>query len=118
MSAVPTIHRFPVEQEGAFVNAYLVETASGVVAVDGLLQVSAAKEMRVGLDRLGKPLLAALLTHSHPDHYAGLGEFLAGDDVPIYAPQGVIDTITARFSERSGRRIASSRTRRLPMGRA
>jgi glyoxylase-like metal-dependent hydrolase (beta-lactamase superfamily II) len=95
MSAVPTIHRFPVEQEGAFVNAYLVETASGVVAVDGLLQVSAAKEMRVGLDRLGKPLLAALLTHSHPDHYAGLGEFLAGDDVPIYAPQGVIDTITA-----------------------
>ena len=95
MSAVPTIHRFPVEQEGAFVNAYLVETASGVVAVDGLLQVSAAKEMRVGLDRLGKPLLAALLTHPHPDHYAGLGEFLAGDDVPIYAPQGVIDTITA-----------------------
>jgi glyoxylase-like metal-dependent hydrolase (beta-lactamase superfamily II) len=95
MSAVPTIHRFPVEHEGAFVNAYLVETASGVVAVDGLLQVSAAKEMRAGLDALGKPLLAALLTHSHPDHYAGLGEIVAGADVPIYAPQGVIDTITA-----------------------
>jgi glyoxylase-like metal-dependent hydrolase (beta-lactamase superfamily II) len=95
MSAVSTIHRFPVEHEGAFVNAYLVETASGVVAVDGLLQVSAAKEMRAGLDRLGKPLLAALVTHSHPDHYAGLGEVVADDDVPIYAPQGVIDTITA-----------------------
>jgi glyoxylase-like metal-dependent hydrolase (beta-lactamase superfamily II) len=95
MSAVPTIHRFPVEHEGAFVNAYLVETASGVVAVDGLLQVSAAKEMRADIDRLGKPLLAALLTHSHPDHYAALGEVVAGDDVPIYAPQGVIDTITA-----------------------
>jgi glyoxylase-like metal-dependent hydrolase (beta-lactamase superfamily II) len=95
MSAVPTIHRFPSKHEGAFVNAYLVETASGVVAVDGLLQVSAAKEMRAGLDRLGKPLLAALLTHSHPDHYAGLGELVAGADVPIYAPQGVIDTITA-----------------------
>jgi hypothetical protein len=38
MSAVPTIHRFPVEHEGAVVNAYLVETASGVVAVDGLLR--------------------------------------------------------------------------------
>ena len=95
MSPVPTIHRFPVEHEGAFVNAYLVETASGVVAVDGLLQVSAAKEMRAGLDALGKPLLAALLTHSHPDHYVGLGEVVAGYDVPIYAPQGVIDTITA-----------------------
>jgi glyoxylase-like metal-dependent hydrolase (beta-lactamase superfamily II) len=95
MSAVPTIHRFPVQHEGAFVNAYLVETPSGVVAVDGLLQVSAAKEMRAGIDRLGKPLLAALLTHSHPDHYAALGEVVAGDDVPIYAPQGVIDAITA-----------------------
>jgi glyoxylase-like metal-dependent hydrolase (beta-lactamase superfamily II) len=95
MSAVPTIHRLPLEHEGAFVNAYLVETASGIVAVDGLLQVSAAKEMRAGLDRLGKPLLAALLTHSHPDHYAGLREVVAGADVPIYAPQGVIDTITA-----------------------
>ena len=95
MSAVPTIHRFPVEHGGAFVNAYVVETTSGVVAVDGLLQVSAAKEMRAGIDRLGKPLLAALLTQSHPDHYAGLGEVVAGYDVPIYAPQGVIDTITA-----------------------
>jgi glyoxylase-like metal-dependent hydrolase (beta-lactamase superfamily II) len=91
----PIIHRFPVEQEGAFVNAYLVETASGVVAVDGLLHVSAAKEMREGIDRLSKPLLGVVVTHSHPDHYAGLGEVVAGTDVPIYAPQGVIDTITA-----------------------
>jgi glyoxylase-like metal-dependent hydrolase (beta-lactamase superfamily II) len=95
MSAVPEIHRFPLEHEGAFVNAYLVETASGVVGVDGLLQVSAAKELRAGLDGLGKPLLAVLVTHSHPDHYAGLGEIVAGHDVPIYAVQGVIDTITA-----------------------
>ena len=95
MAANPTIHRFPVEHEGAFVNAYLVETASGVVAVDGLLQVSVAREMRAGIDRLGKPLLAAVLTHSHPDHYAGLGEVIAGSDIPIYAPQGVIDTISA-----------------------
>jgi glyoxylase-like metal-dependent hydrolase (beta-lactamase superfamily II) len=95
VSDEPTIHRFPAQHEGAFVNAYLVETESGVVAVDGLLTVSAAKEMRAALDGLGKPLLAALLTHSHPDHYAGLREIVAGHDVPIVAPQGVIDTITA-----------------------
>jgi glyoxylase-like metal-dependent hydrolase (beta-lactamase superfamily II) len=95
MSGEPTIHRFPAKHEGAFVNAYLVETDSGVVAVDGLLTVSAAREMRTALDRLGKPLHAALVTHSHPDHYAGLGEVVAGYDVPIIAPQGVIDTITA-----------------------
>jgi glyoxylase-like metal-dependent hydrolase (beta-lactamase superfamily II) len=95
MATNPTIYRFPVEHEGAFVNAYLIETASGVVAVDGLLQVSAAKEMRAGLERLGKPLLGAVLTHSHPDHYAGLGEITAGGDIPIYALQGVMDTIAA-----------------------
>jgi glyoxylase-like metal-dependent hydrolase (beta-lactamase superfamily II) len=93
VSGEPTIHRFPAQHEGAFVNAYLVETESGVVAIDGLLTVSAAKEMRAGLDRLGKPLRAVLLTHSHPDHYAGLGEIVSGVDVPIVAPQGVIDTI-------------------------
>jgi glyoxylase-like metal-dependent hydrolase (beta-lactamase superfamily II) len=49
--------------------------------------------MRAGLERLGKPLRAVLLTHSHPDHYGGLTELVAGDDVPIVAPQGVIDTI-------------------------
>jgi glyoxylase-like metal-dependent hydrolase (beta-lactamase superfamily II) len=94
VSRDPTIHRFPINREGAFVNAYLVETGSGVIAVDGLLTVSGAKEMRTALDRLGKPLHAALLTHSHPDHYAGMGEIVAGYDVPIIAPQGVIDTIT------------------------
>jgi glyoxylase-like metal-dependent hydrolase (beta-lactamase superfamily II) len=95
MPTETVIHRFPSKPEGAFVNAYLVETASGVVAVDGLLQVSAAKEMRAGIERLGKPLLAAVLTQSHPDHYAGLGQIVASYDVPIYAPQGVIDAITA-----------------------
>lgn len=98
----PTIHRFPVEHEGAFVNAYLVETESGVVVVDGLLTVSAAKEMRAALDGLGKPLLAAVVTHSHPDHYAGLAEIVAGYDVPIHAPQGVIETIRADDAIKEG----------------
>jgi glyoxylase-like metal-dependent hydrolase (beta-lactamase superfamily II) len=95
VSDQPKIHRFPEKTEGAFVNAYLVETDSSVVAVDGLLTLSAAKEMRSALDRLAKPLRAALVTQSHPDHYAGMSEIVAGYDVPIFAPQGVIDTITA-----------------------
>jgi glyoxylase-like metal-dependent hydrolase (beta-lactamase superfamily II) len=93
MAPVPTIRRYPEQREGAFVNAYLVETEAGVVAIDSLLTVSASRAMRAGLQRLGKPLHAVLLTQSHPDHYGGLTQLVAGDDVPIIAPQGVIDTI-------------------------
>jgi glyoxylase-like metal-dependent hydrolase (beta-lactamase superfamily II) len=93
MAEQPLVHRFPVEQTGAFVNAYLVETEAGVVAVDSLLTLSESQAMRQALERLGKPLQAVLLTHSHPDHYAGLAQLVGDDDVPIIAPQGVIDTI-------------------------
>jgi glyoxylase-like metal-dependent hydrolase (beta-lactamase superfamily II) len=88
------IHRYPRQHQGAFVNAYLVETDSSVVAIDSLLTVSESRAMRAGVEALGKPLRAVLLTHSHPDHYGGLTELVAGDDVPIIAPQGVIDAIT------------------------
>jgi glyoxylase-like metal-dependent hydrolase (beta-lactamase superfamily II) len=93
MEHEPKIHRFPEEHKGAFVNAYLVETESGLVAIDSLLRVSDSRAMRAGVEWIGKPLLAVLLTHSHPDHYGGLTELVAGDDIPIIAPQGVIDTI-------------------------
>ena len=93
MAAQPTVHRFPTSHKGAFVNAYAVETESGLVAVDGLLTISDSSAMREALERIGKPLQAVLVTHSHPDHYAGLAQVVADDDVPIIAPQGVIDTI-------------------------
>jgi glyoxylase-like metal-dependent hydrolase (beta-lactamase superfamily II) len=89
----PVIHRRSSSAEGALVNAYLVETGDGVVAVDAMLTVSDSRALRRDLEQLGKPLLAVLLTHSHPDHYGGLTELVAGDDVPILAPQGVHDVI-------------------------
>jgi glyoxylase-like metal-dependent hydrolase (beta-lactamase superfamily II) len=89
----PLIHTCSSSSEGALVNAYLVETQSGVVAVDSLLTVSDSSRMREKLDGLDKPLLAVLLTQSHPDHYGGLTQLVADDEVPIVAPQGVHDVI-------------------------
>jgi glyoxylase-like metal-dependent hydrolase (beta-lactamase superfamily II) len=86
-----TVHRF---QGSLFpVNAYLVETATGVVVVDSTLGVSEGRELRRRVDALKKPLAAVLITHSHPDHYGGLTSLLDGADVPIYAVAGVNDVI-------------------------
>jgi glyoxylase-like metal-dependent hydrolase (beta-lactamase superfamily II) len=92
MTDSPTIHTV-TSSAGALVNAYLVETATGVVAIDAMLTISESRLLRERLEATGKPLLAVLLTQSHPDHYGGLTQLVAGADVPILAPQGVHDVI-------------------------
>lgn len=87
------IHRHSTGAQGAFVNAYLVETGEGVVAIDGTLTVSDGQALRAQLESLGTPLLAVLVTHAHPDHYAGVVELVRDDEVPIYATTGVAAVI-------------------------
>lgn len=87
----PSVHR--IQAQAFPVNAYLVETANGVVAIDSLLTLSDARALRGQLESRGKPLLAVVVTHAHPDHYAGLTELVAGDDVPILATSGVAAVI-------------------------
>jgi glyoxylase-like metal-dependent hydrolase (beta-lactamase superfamily II) len=93
MTPAPLIHTCRSSPEGALVNAYLVETSHGVVAIDSQLTVSDSQALRGRLEALRKPLLAVLLTQSHPDHYGGLTQLVSGDEVPIMAPQGVHDVI-------------------------
>jgi glyoxylase-like metal-dependent hydrolase (beta-lactamase superfamily II) len=80
-----SIHTHACGEEGIFVNAFLVETRAGVVAVDATLTVSTSKALRARLDALGKPLLAVLITHPHPDHVAGLAHLVDDGATPIYA---------------------------------
>jgi len=91
--SAPLIHTHSSSPEAALVNAYLIETADGVVAVDAMLTVSDARRLRQHIDSLGKPLLAVLLTHSHPDHYGGLADLVGSDQVPIYSVAGVNEVI-------------------------
>lgn len=75
------------------VNAYVVEGTNGVVIVDGMLTVSDARTVRQAVNALGKPVLAGIVTHAHPDHYAGFAEILRGLNVPIYATPAVRQAI-------------------------
>jgi glyoxylase-like metal-dependent hydrolase (beta-lactamase superfamily II) len=93
-TASPTIHQVQASPGGILVNAYLVESATGVVAIDSALTVSDAKVLRQRLDALGKPLRAVLLTHGHPDHYNGVGILTAGfEGVPVIATADVAHVI-------------------------
>jgi glyoxylase-like metal-dependent hydrolase (beta-lactamase superfamily II) len=83
------IHSHSTGPQTALVNAYLVETDEGVVAVDGTLAVSDGRALRERARSLGKPLLAVLVTHAHPDHYGGIVELVGDDDVPVFATAGV-----------------------------
>jgi len=84
------------------VNAYLVETAGGVVAVDSTLTISDARALRRRADDLGKPLRAVLITHAHPDHYGGAVELVGSDEIPIIAAAGVDEVIRRDDDEKEG----------------
>ena len=86
------IHTYTAAETGILANSYLLEVAEGVVLVDANLLVSDARALAARLAALGKPLLAAFVTHAHPDHFNGL-PYVVGDDVPVYAAADVAETI-------------------------
>ena len=86
-----TIHTHACGEGGIFVNAYLIESRAGVVAVDATLSESESKPLRKEVEAIGKPLLAVLVTHPHPDHVAGITNLVAADSPKIIATQPVLD---------------------------
>lgn len=83
------IHTHSTGPEAALVNAYLVETDEGIVAVDGTLTVSEGRGLRARVESLARPLLAVIVTHAHPDHYGGIVELVGEENIPVVATAGV-----------------------------
>src|SRR5260370_30426300 len=66
---------------------HIIESQNALVLVDGQFLAHYAREFRRYADDLartsGKKIERLYLSHSHPDHWFGLGA--AFDDIPIYA---------------------------------
>src|ERR1700704_597487 len=58
---------------------HIIETAEGLVVIDAQQLVSGAKEVIAYVRSLKKPVRRLIISHGHPDHWLGLGEW---GDVP------------------------------------
>lgn len=83
----PHIER--VEGDVMPVNSYLIHGPTGLVVVDGQLTVSDATKVRRAIDAADVPVAGMVLTHGHPDHYAGAAEMFEGIDAPIVSTADV-----------------------------
>lgn len=75
------------------VNSFLIHGPDGLVVVDGMLTVSDAALVHKAIADTGRPLAGVVVTHPHPDHYAGLWHLVGNDDIPILATRAVDETI-------------------------
>lgn len=65
------VHVYTPPAEGFLVNSTIVELTDRLIVVDGQLFQRFAREVGDIIDGLGKPIDRFVLTHNHPDHYAG-----------------------------------------------
>lgn len=73
-----------------YANMTIIAGKTGWIIVDPLLtRETAQASLKLVNDTLGfRPVSAVLVTHTHADHFGGLGGVVAeGDDTPIYVPE-------------------------------
>ncbi|CAN5868285.1 MBL fold metallo-hydrolase [soil metagenome] len=68
------------------VNCGLVESDSGLLAIDSGLDRGAANKILRAAEELGRPLVAVINTHAHADHHGGNAQLVRRVGPPVYAP--------------------------------
>jgi glyoxylase-like metal-dependent hydrolase (beta-lactamase superfamily II) len=87
----PQIDRFTVDGEGS-VNTYWIATVEGLVVMDFQRDTESAGKAIAKIQTVGKPVIAMLLTHAHPDHIGGIDQFKrAFPSAPLYATQATFN---------------------------
>jgi glyoxylase-like metal-dependent hydrolase (beta-lactamase superfamily II) len=78
------VHMLTSSSKSFLTNAFLVETEQLVIAIDAMMTISDAKRLSQEIESIGKPLIALLITHPHPDHYNGAAILVQGKGgIPI-----------------------------------
>jgi glyoxylase-like metal-dependent hydrolase (beta-lactamase superfamily II) len=76
------------------VNTHWISTPKGVIVIDVQRDLDHARQALEAVKRLRQPVLAVLVTHGHPDHYAGIGLFKTQwPDAVVWSSQSTYDTI-------------------------
>jgi glyoxylase-like metal-dependent hydrolase (beta-lactamase superfamily II) len=72
------------------VTTHIIETADGLVVIDAQMTIPDTREAIAYTRSLGKPIRRLIISHGHPDHWLGLGEW---SDVPAASIADVKDFV-------------------------
>lgn len=96
------LHTYLADPKGAMVTSHIIETANGLVLIDGQFVPPSALELKRYVAGIGKPVQRIVLSHQHPDHWFGLHHAAAGK--PVHA-----GPMTAKFLRENGAALIAER---------
>ena len=86
-AAADPVGRVASDNPGS-VNTYWLPVPQGLLVIDTGRNVTGGQRAAAAIQQTGRPVLAILLTHPHPDHVGGAGALRAAfPNVPIYASE-------------------------------